>query len=81
MKDSYTQKEYCFNSDQLINLVYNEKFENVDLMILDNNALLAEYQTKEYYKKPNPNVNIYIALFTTAHARLKLYELLDIIIS
>ncbi|CAC5422613.1 unnamed protein product [Mytilus coruscus] len=34
---------------------------------------------KEEYSKPNPSVNVYIALFTTAHARLKLYELLDIL--
>lgn len=77
MKDNYTQKEYCFNSDQLTNIVFNEKFEDVNLMILDNDTVLTEYQTKEYYKKPNTSVNIYIALFSTAHARLKLYELLD----
>ncbi|CAC5422354.1 unnamed protein product [Mytilus coruscus] len=34
---------------------------------------------KKEYSKPNPSVNVYIALFTTAHARLKLYELLDIL--
>ncbi|CAG2196240.1 unnamed protein product [Mytilus edulis] len=38
-----------------------------------------EYKNKEEYSKPNPSVNVYIALFTTAHARLKLYELLDIL--
>ena len=37
------------------------------------------YKNKEEYSKPNPSVNVYIALFTTAHARLKLYELLDIL--
>ncbi|CAC5368455.1 unnamed protein product [Mytilus coruscus] len=45
----------------------------------DENIVLTEYKEKEEYSKPNPSVNVYIALFTTAHARLKLYELLDIL--
>ncbi|CAC5394640.1 unnamed protein product [Mytilus coruscus] len=40
---------------------------------------LSDLKRKEEYSKPNPSVNVYIALFTTAHARLKLYELLDIL--
>ena len=77
MKDSFTQKEYCFNTEQLTNIVFNEKYEDVNIMILDNDTVLTEYQNKKEYTKPNPSVNVYIALFTTAHARLKLYELLD----
>jgi hypothetical protein len=38
-----------------------------------------QYKTKEEYRKPNKTTNIYIACFTTAHARLKLYELLEIL--
>ncbi|VDI30777.1 Hypothetical predicted protein [Mytilus galloprovincialis] len=45
----------------------------------DEDIVLTEYKNKEEYSKPNPSVNVYIALFTTAHARLKLYELLDIL--
>ena len=61
----------------LISIVFNEKFEDINAIILDEDIVLTEYQTKEYYKKPNPSVNIFIALFTTVHARLKLYELFD----
>jgi hypothetical protein len=38
-----------------------------------------EYKTKEEYRKPNKNTNIYIAIFTTAHARLRLYKFLEIL--
>ena len=79
MRDNFTQKEYCFNLDQLTNIVFNDKFEDINLMILDPDTVLTEYSTKEYYKKPNTSVNIYIALYTTAHARLRLYDLLDIL--
>jgi len=79
MRESLTQKEYCFNIEQVINIVFNDKYDDVDLMIIDEDIILTEYKDKKDYSKPNPSVNVYIALFTTAHARLKLYELLDIL--
>ena len=79
MRDNFTQKEYCFNLEQIISIVFNEKYEDISTMILDEDIILTEYKNKQEYSKPNPSVNVYIALFTTAHARLKLYELLDIL--
>lgn len=35
------------------------------------------YKFKDYYVQNNTSTNIYIALFTTANARLRLYEKLD----
>ncbi|CAC5358277.1 unnamed protein product [Mytilus coruscus] len=40
------------------------------------NIVLTEYKEKEEYSKPNPSVNVYIALFTTAHARLKIIRII-----
>ncbi|VDI58733.1 Hypothetical predicted protein [Mytilus galloprovincialis] len=56
---------------------YGGRTETIQLY--NNLSDLKEYKNKEEYSKPNPSVNVYIALFTTAHARLKLYELLDIL--
>ena len=77
MRDKFTQKEYCFNLERITNIVFNNKYTDISTMILDEDIVLTEYKNKEEYSKPNPSVNVYIALFTTAHARLKLYELLD----
>ncbi|CAC5389505.1 unnamed protein product [Mytilus coruscus] len=79
MRDNFTQKEYCFTLEHITKIVFNEKYKDISTMILDENIVLTEYKNKEEYSKPNPSVNVYIALFTTAHARLKLYELLDIL--
>ncbi|CAC5368905.1 unnamed protein product [Mytilus coruscus] len=79
MRDNFTQKEYCFTLEHITKIVFNEKYKDISTMILDENIVLTEYKEKEEYSKPNPSVNVYIALFTTAHARLKLYELLDIL--
>ncbi|CAC5393300.1 unnamed protein product [Mytilus coruscus] len=65
--------------EHITKIVFNEKYKDISTMILDENIVLTEYKEKEEYSKPNPSVNVYIALFTTAHARLKLYELLDIL--
>ncbi|CAC5422700.1 unnamed protein product [Mytilus coruscus] len=79
MRDNFTQKEYCFSLEHITKIVFNEKYKDISTMILDEDIVLTEYKNKEEYSKPNPSVNVYIALFTTAHARLKLYELLDIL--
>ena len=79
MRDNFTQKEYCFNLERITNIVFNNKYTDISTMILDEDIVLTEYKNKEEYSKPNPSDNVYIALFTTAHARLKLYELLDIL--
>ncbi|CAG2207378.1 unnamed protein product [Mytilus edulis] len=76
MRDNFTQKEYCFTLEHITKIVFNEKYKDISTMILDEDIVLTEYKNKEEYSKPNPSVNVYIALFTTAHARLKLYELL-----
>ena len=63
-------------------VVFNEKFEDINLIILDEGIVLnliildegivlTEY--KKEYSKPNPSVNVYIALFTTAHKNYMTY--------
>jgi hypothetical protein len=79
MKENYTQTEYAYNKEQVTNVVYNEKYKDFNWHILDSEIVLLEYKTKEHYLKPNKRVNIYVALFTTAWARLRLYELLDLL--
>ncbi|CAC5365111.1 unnamed protein product [Mytilus coruscus] len=80
MRDNFTQKRILFFTlEHITKIVFNEKYKDISTMILDENIVLTEYKEKEEYSKPNPSVNVYIALFTTAHARLKLYELLDIL--
>ncbi|CAC5424408.1 unnamed protein product [Mytilus coruscus] len=79
MRDNFTQKRILFSLEHITKIVFNEKYKDISTMILDEDIVLTEYKNKEEYSKPNPSVNVYIALFTTAHARLKLYELLDIL--
>lgn len=38
---------------------------------------MMEYHLKEQWMKPHKKTNVYIALFTTAHARLILFDVLD----
>ena len=79
MKEDYFQNEYTYTSEQLTNIIYNDKYKDISTKILDEDIVLVQYKTKEHYKKPNSRVNVYIAAFTTAYARLRLYNLLDIL--
>ncbi|CAC5373506.1 unnamed protein product [Mytilus coruscus] len=56
-----------------------ERLKTIEDYLKPNVKFIQYGNKKEEYSKPNPSVNVYIALFTTAHARLKLYELLDIL--
>src|SRR5205085_797963 len=53
--------------------------KDVSQIELSEEFRLMEYKTKEEYQKPNKSTNIYIAIFTTTFARLKLYTLLEIL--
>jgi hypothetical protein len=46
---------------------------------LNDNMLQIDYKYKCYYVENDFNTNILIAAFTTANARLRLYEMLDIL--
>jgi len=79
MRQDFAQKEYVYNYEQLCNIVFNDKYKEVCPYILSNDVWMLEYHTKEQWIKPHRKTNIYIALYTTTHARLMLYEILDIL--
>ena len=46
-------------------------------MIINDQLAYVTYEDIQQYVKPNYTTNIYIACFTTAHARLRLYDMLS----
>lgn len=71
------KKLFINDRDQLINLVTDPSFETQSLYTLSSDALLASYKLINEGNHLQPNVNVAIAAYTTAHARLHLYEYLD----
>ena len=48
-----------------------------DASFVSDNVMELQYENKENFIEPNAKTNVVIAAFTTAHARLKLYSILE----
>ena len=59
--------------------LYSDQYEVKDAQIVNDDTVEIQYIEKEGFVEENKKVNIVIAAFTTAYARLKLYDLLDLL--
>ena len=55
------------------------KFEVSDARLVNDETVEVHYKSNEEFAEQDDKVNIVIAAFTTAYARLKLYDLLDLL--
>ena len=59
--------------------LYSDQYEVKDVQLVNDETVEIQYLEKEGFVEENKKVNIVIASFTTAYARLKLYDLLDLL--
>ena len=59
--------------------LYSDQYEVKDAQLVNDETVEIQYLEKEGFVEENKKVNIVIAAFTTAYARLKLYDLLDLL--
>jgi hypothetical protein len=71
------QTTYINNERELFKLLGDVNISEIDLNIINNEVIQANYSMKKETMQDPLNTNIMIALTTTAHARLELYNLLD----
>ena len=57
----------------------SDRYEVKDAQMINDETVEIQYIDKEGFVEENNKVNIVIAAFTTAYARLKLYDLLDLL--
>ena len=57
----------------------SDQYEVKDAQMINDETVEIQYIAKEGFIEENDKVNIVIAAFTTAYARLKLYDLLDLL--
>ena len=65
--------------NRFFDLLYSDEFEVNDVRIVNENMIEVQYRNTEEFAAQNDKVNVVIAAFTTAYARLKLYDLLDLL--
>lgn len=71
------KKMFINERDQLLNLITDPSYETQSFYSLSSDAILASYRLLDESEMKQPNVNVVIAAYTTAHARLHLYSYLD----
>ena len=59
--------------------LYSDQYIVKDAQMINDETVEIQYIEKEGFGEENKKVNIVIAAFTTAYARLKLYNLLDLL--
>ena len=64
---------------RFFDLLYSAEFEVCDAHMVNENMVEVQYRNVEEFAEQNNKVNVVIAAFTTAYARLKLYDLLDLL--
>ena len=60
-------------------LLYSSAVEVCDTRLVNDDTVEVHYRNTEEFVEQNNKVNVVVAAFTTAYARLKLYDLLDLL--
>lgn len=79
MRQDKTKKAFVKSSIHLLNLMLNSSLEVTSFSELDQDSLLVSYKMREECTQVHPTVNVVIAAYTTAQARMHLYGYLDIL--
>ena len=74
-----TQTKRLTEPKDLYGYLESDQYEVKDAQLVNDETVEIQYIAKEGFVKENDKVNIVIAAFTTAYARLKLYDLLDLL--
>ena len=64
---------------EFFDYLYSSEFEVTDARLVNDETVEVHYRNVGEFAEQNNKVNIVIAAFTTAYARLKLYDLLDLL--
>ena len=72
-----TKTKMITEPNELFDLLSSKKFVVSDARLVNKDTVEVQYCNAEEFEEPDSKTNVVIAAFTTAYARLKLYELLD----
>ena len=74
-----TQTKRVTEPKELFNYLDSDQYEVSEALMVNDETVELQYTFKDEFVEEKDKVNIVIAAFTTAYARLKLYDLLDLL--
>ena len=78
-KVSHRNSDYIYDANQFIQYVSDPTKSLSDFYIIDEKTAQVQWSHVEGFVPENFRTNIFLAVFTTAWGRLKLYNLLDML--
>ena len=72
-----TQTEYVTDLNDFYKIVTEDTLYNINIEFIKDDMAQINYTYKDQFTENSNNTNIFIACFTTSHARLILYKKLD----
>ena len=72
-----TKVKLVSEPEEYFDMLTSDEIEVTDASFVSDDVIELRYENKENFIEPNGKTNVVIAAFTTAHARLKLYSVLE----
>ena len=76
-RNNMSQTKYVTDVSEFYGILLEDKLGNKNFQFINDDMVQMTYNFKDQFVDNSNNTNIYIACFTTSHARLMLYEKLD----
>ena len=76
-RDNMGNTEYITDPCRFYEILLDDELTNIHVFPLSEEMVQVNYKLKDQYVKRNYKTNIYVAAFTTANARLRLYDQLS----
>ena len=76
-RSNMSQTKYVTEVSEFYEILLDDKLDNKNFQFINKDMVQMTYNFKDQFVDNSKNTNIYIACFTTSHARLMLYNKLD----
>ena len=76
-RSSMSQTKYVTEVSEFYEILLDDKLDNKNFQFINDDMVQMNYNFKDQFVDNSKNTNVYIACFTTSHARLMLYDKLD----
>ena len=76
-RNNMSQTKYVTDVSEFYKILLDDKLDNKNFQFINDDMVQMTYNFKDQFVDNSNNTNIFIACFTTSHARLMLYDKLD----
>ena len=76
-RSNMSQTKYVTEVSEFYEILLDDKLDNINFQFINDDMVQMTYNFKDQFVDNSNNTNIFIACFTTSHARLMLYDKLN----